>query len=148
MSEYAKILKDPESRRELCIEQTIVNVTELICQHMHENGMKKRELAHEMGVSAGRVTQLLDGHANMTLRSVARALAVFGHVLCATSKPIEASVSTADWSRKPDLSRASAVELGKACSTQSERAESGVFQRVGDMTSSYFVFSGLMNYGF
>lgn len=85
---YDRLIESNDGRRALCVEQTITNVTELLCRHLDNSGMKRSELAKQMGVTPGRVTQLLDGDANLTLKSIAKALAAFGHVLSGISEPI------------------------------------------------------------
>jgi transcriptional regulator with XRE-family HTH domain len=68
----------------------VTNVTELLCRLIEENGSTKADLARRMGVSPGRVSQLLDGHANLTLSSIARALAAFDCVLSVNAVPLVA----------------------------------------------------------
>lgn len=82
------LLDSREGRTALCIEETITNVTELLARHLTESGMSRSDLADAIGVSPGRVTQLLDGRANLTLASIAKALAAFNRVLAVTSVPV------------------------------------------------------------
>lgn len=82
------LVRDPSFRKEYCVEQTITNITELIARRMKESNMSQRDLARLAELSEGRISQLLDGEANMTLRTVASLLAVFGHVLVASSTPV------------------------------------------------------------
>jgi len=86
---FDHLIKSPEGRVAFCVEQTITNVTELLSKHLNESGMTQVQLASAMGVTPGRVSQLLDGNANLTLKSVAKALAAFGHVLKAASVAVE-----------------------------------------------------------
>jgi len=51
-------------------EKLILDCTELICELMAEQGISKAKLAEKLGRSKGYITQLLDGRANMTLRTV------------------------------------------------------------------------------
>ncbi len=51
-------------------EHTILNATELMCQLMQENNVSRSELAARLGKTKGYVTQLLDGRANMTIRTI------------------------------------------------------------------------------
>jgi transcriptional regulator with XRE-family HTH domain len=59
-------------------ERAIYEVTELIESVMAELGVTRAELARRLGKSKGWVTQLLDGEANKTIRTVADAFAVLG----------------------------------------------------------------------
>ena len=52
-------------------ERSILEVTELICEIMQHEGVSRKELAARLKKSPSFVTQLLDGSANMTLRTVA-----------------------------------------------------------------------------
>lgn len=102
MTTYDKLLATPEGRFAFCVELGITNVTELLCDHLEKSGMTRTALAKGMGVTPGRVTQLLDGNANLTLASVARALAVFGHVLQVSSAPIELPSEIGEWEYHKD----------------------------------------------
>lgn len=70
-------------------ERAISAVTGLIRQAMDEQGIKRSELASRLGKSAGWVTQLLDGEANKTIRTVADVLAVLGEEMKITLRPIQ-----------------------------------------------------------
>lgn len=85
-----RLLESREGREALCIEQTITNVTELIWGHLNNSKMQQADLAKAMGVTPGRVSQLLKGHQNLTLKTVARALAAFDQVMEVTSVPVTA----------------------------------------------------------
>lgn len=89
-TEFDKLMQTTEGRTAFCIEKTIVNVTEHICELMEHNSISQADLASMIDVSPGRISQLLSGEANMTLRSVAKVLAAFGHVLDVSSKPTTA----------------------------------------------------------
>jgi transcriptional regulator with XRE-family HTH domain len=52
-------------------EWLILEVTELVASLMKDKRVSKTELAKRLGRSKGYITQLLDGRANMTLRTVA-----------------------------------------------------------------------------
>ena len=93
---FERLLETPEGRTEYCVEQTITNVTELLSKNLNESEMTQADLAAAMGVTPGRVSQLLDGNANLTLKSVARALAAFGQVLKAESVHVDQLVGV--WS--------------------------------------------------
>lgn len=51
-------------------ERSILETTELICQLMQEQGISRVELARRLNKSKGYISQLLDGTANMTIRTM------------------------------------------------------------------------------
>jgi transcriptional regulator with XRE-family HTH domain len=86
LEEYAE---DPTHRRLLLQESAIYEVTELLESVMHELGVTRSELATRLGKSRGWVTQLLDGEANKTIRTVADAFAVLGREYRSFQTPIQ-----------------------------------------------------------
>lgn len=69
-------------------ERAIENVTGLISELMDASGVSRSDLAARLGVSAGWVTQLLDGERNKTIRTVADVCAVLGHRIDFSASPI------------------------------------------------------------
>jgi transcriptional regulator with XRE-family HTH domain len=67
-----------EGKRLLQQECAILEVTELICDIMEDTGVSRSQLAERLGKSRGYVTQLLDGRANMTIRTVADIFTALG----------------------------------------------------------------------
>lgn len=74
-----KIRSTPEGAKMLRQEKFILEVTELICKFMKQQGVSRTELAERMGKSKGRVSQLLDGEANLTLRTLSDIFDALGH---------------------------------------------------------------------
>jgi transcriptional regulator with XRE-family HTH domain len=74
-----KLAASREGERLLRQERFIVEVTELIVKLMKEKGISRKELAERLGKSKGRVSQLLDGEANLTLRTLSDVFAALGH---------------------------------------------------------------------
>jgi transcriptional regulator with XRE-family HTH domain len=68
---FEQWLNSPEARRELARERLIVNVGEDLLDHMNAIGLTRADLARRLGVSKARVTKLLSGEANLTLRTLA-----------------------------------------------------------------------------
>jgi len=66
-----KLRSDKKEMRLYQQEWLILEVTELVASVMEEKGVKKVDLAERLDRSKGYITQLLDGRANMTLRTVA-----------------------------------------------------------------------------
>lgn len=57
--------------KELSREKFIVEVTESIWLQLNERGLSGVDLAKKLGVSRSRVSKMLSGHENLTLRSLA-----------------------------------------------------------------------------
>jgi hypothetical protein len=62
---------DSKEMRLYLEEKLILEVTELIAELMEKGSIRKAALAEKLQRSKGYITQLLDGRANMTLRTVA-----------------------------------------------------------------------------
>jgi transcriptional regulator with XRE-family HTH domain len=70
-------------------EAFILEVTEIICKLMKQDGISRTELAKRMGHTKGRISRLLDGEANLTLRSLSDIFDALGHkVIVAVERPI------------------------------------------------------------
>ena len=67
-----------EGRRLYNQERTILDLTELICQVLEETGVTRAQLAERLGKSKAHITQLLDGRANMTVRTIADIFTALG----------------------------------------------------------------------
>lgn len=63
-------LQDDAFARSYRHEELIVDVTESIYKIMRQKDMNKSDLAKATGLSKARITKLLDGSANMTLKSI------------------------------------------------------------------------------
>jgi hypothetical protein len=83
-----KFVADRASMRLFQQERAIYEVTELLESAMGESKVTRSELAKRLGKSKGWVTQMLDGEANKTIRTVADAFAVLGQEYHATYRPI------------------------------------------------------------
>ncbi|MFW5731715.1 MAG: helix-turn-helix domain-containing protein [Planctomycetota bacterium] len=73
--------EDRDSARLLEQEEAIMDVTELICEIMEDQGVSRSELAERLGTSKSNVTQTLDGTRNMTVRKISDMLFELGHSL-------------------------------------------------------------------
>jgi AraC-like DNA-binding protein len=60
-------------------ERSILETTDLICNLMERDGVSRSELARRLKKTAGYVTQLLDGTANMTIRTISDVFFVLGY---------------------------------------------------------------------
>jgi len=66
-----QILERPENRRIVEQEKLAIDVFELLCKTMEEAGVSRAELAKRLGKSKAYVTQVLNAHSNVTLRTLA-----------------------------------------------------------------------------
>ena len=64
-------LADPEVRRVFEEELLVGEATDTLAGLIESLGISQRELAERLGVSPGRVSQILSGSENLTLRSLA-----------------------------------------------------------------------------
>lgn len=122
VSAFERLLESDEGRRALCAEMTIGNVTEHLCRLLDDTGMKRKDLADAMGVTPGRVSQILDGQSNLTLESLARALAAFGHVLEVSSRKVEDNVRSCHWVVKPPFCDTGFARSSKAACVEQRNA--------------------------
>lgn len=60
-----------EARVETELSQLVTQLTNEINWYLHERGLTRADLASRMGVSPGRVSQVLSGGENLTLRTLA-----------------------------------------------------------------------------
>lgn len=86
-----QFVDDPEQMRSFQQERAIYEITELIEAEMEAQGVSRAALAKRLGKSKGWVTQMLDGEANKTIRTVADVLAVLGREFRVFAQPIRVS---------------------------------------------------------
>ena len=84
-----RLNRSEEGKKLLQQERAILEVTELICKLMEEQGITKAQLARDLKTSKAHITQLLDGSRNMTLRTVSDLLYYLKHSLVVESRPME-----------------------------------------------------------
>lgn len=70
-------IEDPLERKLTCREEAYLEASEMLCRAMKRRRVSKAKLATAMGVSRGRVSQLLDGK-NLTLATIQDALTAMG----------------------------------------------------------------------
>ncbi len=71
-------LLNPDVRRAFEEELLVAEATDTLEAYMESVGLSRKELARRLGVSPGRVTQILSGSQNLTLRSLAGAAWAMG----------------------------------------------------------------------
>ena len=83
-----ELADDSEEMRLYQEEWLILQMTILIENLMEKKGVRKNELAERLDRSKGYITQLLDGRANMTLRTVADVLCALDSSLTISAQPL------------------------------------------------------------
>jgi transcriptional regulator with XRE-family HTH domain len=67
----------------------VTHITNEISWHMHEHELTRADLASRMGVSPGRVSQILSGSENLTLRTIASLTTALDARIEMTLEPLE-----------------------------------------------------------
>ncbi len=83
-------------------------VVDEISWYMRENKISRAELAQEMGVSPGRVSQILSGDGNLTLRTLSSVFVAIDAQVDFTLRPVEPPDDPVD-----DVASAARSRLGK-----------------------------------
>jgi len=81
--------KDEELKKLYLEEQLILRVTNVIFELMEEQEIKKVDLAKRINRSKGYVTQILDGTANLTLKTISNILFELDCTLAVKAGPIK-----------------------------------------------------------
>jgi transcriptional regulator with XRE-family HTH domain len=89
-----QFVSTPEGMRLFQQEQLILDVTEMISATMEEQGLSKADLAARLHKSRAYVTQLLDGRANMTLRTISDVFLALGKSLDVVTRDLSARVTS------------------------------------------------------
>src|SRR5215469_6613165 len=82
-----------EAQVEEELSQLITRLTNEINWYLHERNLTRADLASRMGVSPGRVSQVLSGGENLTLRTLASLATALGTQFDLTLSPREPVVS-------------------------------------------------------
>ena len=90
-----KLTKTAEGMRRYQQERAILDVTELVCQLMDEQDVSRSELAERLGRTEGYIMQLLDGRANMTVRTISDVFTALDRAVYFQEGPLRATVSPA-----------------------------------------------------
>jgi len=88
-----KLTKTDEGMRLYQQERAILEVTELLCQVLEEDDVSRAELARRLGKTKGYITQLLDGRANMTIRTISDVFTALERAVHFQGGPLSATVS-------------------------------------------------------
>lgn len=87
-TQISEFVKDAESLRLFEQERIILDVTERICEVMEDRNVSRTRLAIALGKSKGYISQLLDGSANMTLRTMSDVFLSLGLRACIRTEPL------------------------------------------------------------
>ncbi len=91
----------PEGKAAFEQERAILEVTSLIRRILKEENLTKSDLASRMNRSKSYVTQLLDGRANMTVRTIADVMTALGRSLHFADGPLGSTATPCVASRAP-----------------------------------------------
>lgn len=94
-----RLTETSDDKRLFQQEKTILEVTELICALMKEQNVSRKILAERLYKTKGYVSQLLDGEANMTLRTLSDVLYALGKELQASTVPMLRNQWNHEWSK-------------------------------------------------
>jgi len=85
----ARMEKDKDLKKLYLEERLILRVTNVISGCMEEQKVKKVDLAERVGCSKGYITQILDGTANLTLKTISNVLFELGSTLTVKAESIK-----------------------------------------------------------
>ena len=86
ITKYDELMSAPEFRKEMAIESLVAEAAEGIAQLMAAQNLSKADVARRLNKSRAWVTQLLNGKANMTIRTLAEVTFALGGQLSIQSK--------------------------------------------------------------
>lgn len=84
----ARLTSTPAGMKLWQQERCIFEATERLCELMELHRVSRSELAKRLGKSKGYVTQLLDGSANMTLRTLSDVYLALGYEFHPADSPV------------------------------------------------------------
>ncbi|HLJ12099.1 MAG TPA: helix-turn-helix transcriptional regulator [Planctomycetaceae bacterium] len=74
-------------------ERAILDITELVCDLMADEGVTRKDLADRLETTKSYITQLLDGTTNMTVRTISDVFSVLGYEFHASARRMEQKVA-------------------------------------------------------
>jgi AraC-like DNA-binding protein len=124
-----RLTNTPEGMMAFQQERTIQALTDLICEIMEDQGVSRADLARRLNRTKGYITQLLDGHANMTIRTVSDVFAALGRAVTFRDESLRPAVpqkplleTTAVWSDYPEWKMHEAVGCLPTCANKHRMA--------------------------
>jgi hypothetical protein len=91
-SQYEIKMQDLGFRKAMAVESLLLEATETICQRMEALQVSRAELARRLGKSRAAVTQMLEGNANLTIRTLAEVMFALDGELSFGVRPVGAPV--------------------------------------------------------
>jgi len=89
MALIQEYMQDDKFRNLLAQEELIMEVTELLCKLIDEEGISRNELAKRLGKTKGFISQLLNGGRNLTLRTIADIISALGYKVTLNSHKVD-----------------------------------------------------------
>ena len=80
-SDLARFVEDFDRLSLFQQERLILDITELMQKALRASGMRRIDLAKKLGVSRGRISQILSGEGNLTIRTIADVFTAMGRHL-------------------------------------------------------------------
>lgn len=87
-----RLTRTPEGMRLFQQERAIQEITEIVCEIMEEQEVSRSALAERLGKTKSYVTQLLDGRANMTVRTISDVFTALDRAVHFQEGPLQATV--------------------------------------------------------
>ena len=94
-TKFDELMLDPEFRKHYAVEGFIGDTAELIWRMLVRRNMKQADLARKLNKSPAFVSQLLNGKANMTVRTLAEVVYALGATVKIDAKDESTSVCEA-----------------------------------------------------
>lgn len=80
-TEFDRLVNTRENQKEFHRGRTLMEITEMLCAAMQEQGVSRADLAKRLGVTKGSVSQMLNGDRNLTVNSISDILFELGLAL-------------------------------------------------------------------
>lgn len=87
--DYDRYVADPKGRLSQAAAALSLKTLDLIHRAKDARKLSSKVLAHEMGVTKGRISQILNGDGNLHIASVGRVFAACGYELTLVAKPTD-----------------------------------------------------------
>jgi transcriptional regulator with XRE-family HTH domain len=68
--DFRKALNEAKKDKEYILYSLLFDISESICKRLSELGWTRKEFANHLGVSNARITNLLNGYPNMTMKTL------------------------------------------------------------------------------
>lgn len=91
----------PAGSREMAAARAEVRVTNLLAKAWNLSTMTQKQLAECLGVTEGRVSQVLNSNGNLRITTIARYLRAMGYRLTIDAEPVEADAPSLRSERTP-----------------------------------------------